>query len=226
MIKLEGVSKIYHPNIAALSNIDLVIEPGEFVFLVGQSGSGKTTLVRLLTAEEQPTDGRVLFGDWDVSSIRSRDLPVLRRQIGVVYQDFKLLEKKTVAENVAFALEVCGSPAATVKTMVPQVLAVVGLDEKAHRYPLQLSGGEQQRVAIARALIHRPRVLIADEPTGDLDSITAKGIVDLLVRINTLGTTLVFVTHNREIVNMLKKRVITLNQGQVIADKESGKYFI
>ncbi|MBI4268430.1 cell division ATP-binding protein FtsE [Candidatus Uhrbacteria bacterium] len=226
MIKLEGVSKIYHPNIAALSNVDLQIAPGEFVFLVGQSGSGKTTLVRLLTAEEQPTDGRVSLGDWDISRIRGGELPLLRRQIGVVYQDFKLLEKKTVAENVAFALEVCGSPSATVKEMVPQVLSVVGLEQKGGRYPQQLSGGEQQRVAIARALIHRPRILIADEPTGDLDSITAKGIVDLLVRINSLGTTLLFVTHNREIVNMLKKRVITLNSGQVIADKESGKYFI
>lgn len=226
MIKLEGVSKIYHPNIAALSNVDLSIDPGEFVFLVGQSGSGKTTLVRLLTAEEQASDGRVSLGEWDISRIRGRDLPLLRRQMGVVYQDFKLLEKKTVAENVAFALEVCGSPSSTVKSMVPQVLGVVGLDQKAHRYPQQLSGGEQQRVAIARALIHRPKILIADEPTGDLDSITARGIVDLLVRINSLGTTLLFVTHNREIVNMLKKRVVTLNQGRVIADKESGKYFI
>ncbi|MDO8490315.1 MAG: cell division ATP-binding protein FtsE [bacterium] len=226
MIKLESVSKIYHPNISALSNIDVRIEPGEFVFLVGQSGSGKTTLVRMLTAEEKPSDGKVMLGDWDVTDIRRSEIPLLRRQIGVVYQDFKLLEKKTVAENVAFALEVCGTPGATIKTMVPQVLGVVGLEEKAHRYPQQLSGGEQQRVAIARALIHRPKILIADEPTGDLDSITAKGIVDLLVRINALGTTLLFVTHNREIVNMLKKRVITLNQGSVIADKQSGKYFI
>ena len=226
MIKLQGVSKIYHPSITALNNVDLQIEPGEFVFLVGQSGSGKTTLVRMLTAEEQPTEGAVMLGDWDVSEIRERDIPILRRQIGVVYQDFKLLEKKTVAENVAFALEVCGERGSVIKTLVPQVLSVVGLEQKLNRYPLQLSGGEQQRVAIARALIHRPKVLIADEPTGDLDSITAKGIVDLLMRINALGTTLLFVTHNREIVNVLKKRVVTLNQGSVIADKQSGKYFI
>ncbi|MEK7619202.1 MAG: cell division ATP-binding protein FtsE [Patescibacteria group bacterium] len=226
MIRFEQVSKTYHPDIHALKDITLSIEPGEFVFLVGQSGSGKSTLVKLLSAQERATRGTVSLGDWEITKIRRRDVPLLRRQIGVVYQDFQLLEKKTVGENVAFALEVCGERGKVIKSMVPQVLKIVGLEEKIHRYPQTLSGGEQQRVAIARALIHRPKLLIADEPTGDLDSITTKGIVDLLLKINELGTTLLFVTHNRDVVNMLKQRVITLNQGSVIADKAHGKYFI
>lgn len=226
MITLEGVKKVYHPDTTALAGVDLHIEPGEFVFLVGQSGAGKSTLVKLMTAEERPTSGSISIGGWDITRVRRRDIPVLRRQIGVVYQDFKLLEQKTVLENVAFALEVCGEPSKTIKSVVPQVLKIVGLEEKAHRYPRQLSGGEQQRVAIARALIHRPKLLIADEPTGDLDSLTAKTIIDVLVRINELGTTLLFVTHNREIVNILKKRVISMQHGQVISDKAHGKYFI
>ncbi len=226
MITLEGVKKIYHPDTTALAGVDLHIEPGEFVFLVGQSGAGKSTLVKLMTAEERPTSGSIHIGGWDITRVRRRDIPTLRRQIGVVYQDFKLLEQKTVQENVAFALEVCGEPTKTIKSVVPQVLKIVGLEEKAHRYPRQLSGGEQQRVAIARALIHRPKLLIADEPTGDLDSLTAKTIIDVLVRINELGTTLLFVTHNREIVNILKKRVVSMQHGQVISDKAHGKYFI
>lgn len=226
MITLEGVKKVYHPDTTALAGVDLHIEPGEFVFLVGQSGAGKSTLVKLMTAEERPTSGSISIGGWDITRVRRRDIPVLRRQIGVVYQDFKLLEQKTVQENVAFALEVCGEPSKNIKSVVPQVLKIVGLEEKAHRYPRQLSGGEQQRVAIARALIHRPKLLIADEPTGDLDSLTAKTIIDVLVRINELGTTLLFVTHNREIVNILKKRVISMQHGQVISDKAHGKYFI
>lgn len=226
MIILENVSKVYRPTTDALKEVSAHITPGEFVFLVGQSGSGKTTLVKLLTAEERPTSGKVSIGGWDITRIGRKEVPLLRRQIGVVYQDFKLLEKKTVAENVAFALEVCGETMKVIREMVPQVLKIVGLDEKAHRYPTQLSGGEQQRVAIARALIHRPKLLIADEPTGDLDSLTAQGIVDLLVKINSLGTTLLFVTHNRDVVNVLKKRVITLNNGSLIADKKLGTYFI
>jgi len=226
MITLEGVKKVYHPDTTALGGVDIHVAPGEFVFLVGQSGAGKSTLVKMLTAEERPTSGNITIGGWDVTRIRRRDVPLLRRQIGVVYQDFKLLEQKTVQENVAFALEVCGEPTHTIRSVVPQVLRVVGLEEKAHRYPRQLSGGEQQRVAIARALIHRPKLLIADEPTGDLDSLTAKTIIDVLVRINELGTTLLFVTHNREVVNVLKKRVISMQNGLVISDKIHGKYFI
>ena len=226
MITLEGVKKIYHPETTAIAGVDLHIEPGEFVFLVGQSGAGKSTLVKLMTAEERPTSGTISVGGWDITRIRRRELPLLRRQIGVVYQDFKLLDQKTVEENVAFALEVCGEPSKTIRSVVPQVLKVVGLEEKAHRYPRQLSGGEQQRVAIARALIHRPKLLIADEPTGDLDSLTAKTIIDVLVRINELGTTLLFVTHNRDVVNVLKKRVVSMQNGLIMADKAHGKYFI
>ncbi len=226
MIKLHNVSKTYFPDTVALQDIDIHIRPGEFVFLIGQSGAGKSTLVKLLTSQERVTNGRVVIGEWDITALKQRDIPNLRRQIGVVYQDFKLLDKKTVYENVAFALEVCGASGKKIQQDVPQVLKIVGLDEKQDRYPTQLSGGEQQRVAIARALIHRPKVLIADEPTGDLDTITAKSIVELLKRINDIGTTVVFVTHNREIVNTLRKRVITLQNGTVIADREEGKYFI
>ncbi|MEK7103127.1 MAG: cell division ATP-binding protein FtsE [Patescibacteria group bacterium] len=226
MIRFENVTKLYPPNVPALSDVNLHITPGEFVFIVGQSGAGKTTLAKMLTAEERPSKGKIVIGDWDITRIHRRDVPALRRQIGVIFQDFKLLPKKTVFENVAFALEVCGAPVSRISTVVPQVLKIVGLEEKHHRYPRQLSGGEQQRVAIARALVHRPKILIADEPTGDLDAITAKSIVDLLTKINEFGTTLLFVTHNRDIVNMLKKRVITVEGGTVVADKEGGKYIL
>lgn len=226
MIKLEEINKTYSGNTEVLKDISLSIDPGEFVFLVGQSGVGKSTLVKLLTLEERPTRGRVIVGGWDITNIPRRDIPRLRRQIGVVFQDFKLLEKRTLFENVAFALEVCGESFQTVRTVVPQVLNIVGLEEKADRFPQQLSGGEQQRAAIARALVHRPKLLIADEPTGDLDSLTAKGIVDLLVRINSVGTTILFVTHNRDIVNMLKRRVILLQDGGIRSDRTAAKYFI
>lgn len=226
MIRLQHISKNYSSDIPALKDIDLHITPGEFVFLVGQSGAGKSTLVRLLTAEERATEGTIAIGDWDITRIKRREIPFLRRQIGVVYQDFKLLEKKTVFENVAFALEVCGESPKVIKENVPYVLKIVGLEDKTNSYPNQLSGGQQQRVAIARALIHRPKVLITDEPTGDLDTITAKSIVELLKRINDIGTTILFVTHNKDIVNTLKKRVLTLQQGMLVSDKESGKYFI
>lgn len=226
MIELDGVTKHYHPDTTALDSLSVSIEQGEFVFLVGQSGAGKSTLVRLLTVEERPTSGMISIGGWDITRIGRRDIPLLRRQIGVVYQDFKLLEQKTVSENVAFALEVCGEKSKTIREVVPQVLKIVGLDEKIHRYPRQLSGGEQQRVAIARALIHRPKLLIADEPTGDLDTLTAQTVIDVLARINDLGTTLLFVTHNRDVVNTMKKRVLTLQDGRLISDKQHGKYFI
>jgi len=226
MIHLEGVAKIYPPDITALHNVTLHIAPGEFVSLVGQSGAGKTTLVKLLTAELRPTRGRIIIGGWDITGIRRSEVPILRRQIGVVFQDFKLLPKKTIFENVAFALEVCGESRAKVRDVVRQVLAIVGLEEKAKRYPYQISGGEQQRVAIARALVHRPKLLIADEPTGNLDAINAKGIIDLLLKINEFGTTLLMVTHNREAVNSLHRRVITLGKEGIISDQKQGKYFI
>jgi len=224
MIRLKNVSKIYRPNTVGLQNVSLHIKPGDFVSVVGQSGTGKTTLVKLLIAEERPSKGNVVIGGWDISRIRQSDVPTLRRQIGVVFQDFKLLPKKTVFENVSFALEVCGTPSGRMRKIVPQVMKIVGLEEKMKRYPRQLSGGEQQRVVIARSLVHRPKILVADEPTGNLDSINTKEIIDLLKKINEFGTTVLLVTHNREVVNSLRKRVITLEDGVIVQDQEEGKY--
>jgi len=226
MIEFRGIEKIYPPNITALQDVNLKINAGEFVSIVGQSGTGKTTLIKLLTAEEHPTRGKITISDWDITKIRRSEIPTLRRQIGVIFQDFKLLPKKTIFENVAFALEVCGTPSRRIKTIVPQVLRIVGLEEKSERYPKQVSGGEQQRVAIARALIHRPKILVADEPTGNLDSINTREIADLLLKINEFGTTVILVSHNRELVNSLRRRVVTLEQGTVISDQEVGKYVL
>lgn len=209
---------------AALQNISLHIKPGEFVSIVGQSGTGKTTLAKLFFAEEHPTRGEVIIGGWDISHIKHAEVPLLRRQIGVVFQDFKLLPKKTVAENVAFALEVAGASAKRIREVVPQVLKIVNLHDRADRYPRQLSGGEQQRVAIARALAHKPKIIVADEPTGNLDTINAHEIINLLKKINEFGTTVVLVTHNREVVNHLRRRVITLKDGCIISDEEEGRY--
>ncbi len=224
MIRFSNVSKHYPPSTTALHGVSFHVEPGEFVSIVGQSGSGKTTLAKLLFAEERPTTGKVVVGDWDITDIHRRDIPVLRRQIGVVFQDFKLLARKTVHENVAFALEVAGATSARIREVVPQVLKIVGLGDKAERYPRQLSGGEAQRVSIARALVHRPKIIVADEPTGNLDAITSREIIDLLKRINEFGTTVVLVTHDRDIVNALKKRVLTIHHGKVVSDVAHGKY--
>jgi cell division transport system ATP-binding protein len=226
MIEFKNVSKQYPPDVFAVENVSFRIFPQEFVFIVGQSGTGKSTLVKLIIAEEKPTKGKIVIGDWDITTIKSNDLPLLRRQVGVVWQDFKLLQKKTVLENVSFALEVCGEPPDRIKKVVPQVLKIVGLANKADRFPYQLSGGEQQRVVIARALVHKPKILIADEPTGNLDAINAQGIVDILNKINQLGTTVLFVTHSREIVNAVKKRVLTLDAGQLVSDQAEGKYML
>ncbi|MFA6422601.1 MAG: cell division ATP-binding protein FtsE [Candidatus Buchananbacteria bacterium] len=226
MIHLLDITKEFPPKTLALQNINLHIEPGEFVSIVGLSGSGKTTIVRLLIAEITSTKGQLVIGGWDITKIKSNQIPCLRRQIGVVFQDFKLIHKKTVFENVAFALQVAGSPTSRIKTIVPQVLDIVDLKDKAYRYPAQLSGGEKQRVAIARALIHRPKVLLADEPTGNLDALNSKGIIDLLLKINEFGTTVVLVTHDKDIVNSLKKRVVTLDGGRISQDQRVGKYLI
>lgn len=226
MISLKGVSKYYKPDITALEGVTLTIDSGEFVSIVGQSGSGKTTLAKLLFAEEKASNGQVIVGDWDITRVSQSEIPLLRRQIGMVFQDFKLLPRKTIYENVAFALEVAGESRRKINEIVPQVLDIVGLGEKHSRYPKQLSGGEQQRVSIARSLVHRPKLLVADEPTGNLDAIHSYEIIDLLQRINKIGTTVVLVTHDRDIVNMLKKRVITLENGKVISDVKHGKYHL
>jgi len=226
MINLHNVSKTYGNKTKVLKDVSLAIKPGEFVSIVGQSGAGKTTLVRILIGEEQVNEGRVIIGDWDITKINRREVPYLRRQIGVIFQDFKLLPKKTLEENVAFALQVSGGRPDKIKKIVPSVLKIVGLEDKKKRYPGEVSGGEEQRVAIARALVHQPKILLADEPTGNLDAINANEIIDLLLRINKFGTTVILVTHNKEIVNRLNKRVITMEQGQIIGDREHGKYLL
>jgi cell division transport system ATP-binding protein len=224
MISIEGLTKRYTRDSVGLKDIFLGIDPGEFVSVVGQSGSGKTTLVKMIIAEEKATEGKISIGGWDVTNINNRNIPLLRRQIGVIFQDFKLLPKKTVYENVAFALQVSGEPGSRIKVVTPSLLDIVGLGHKTKRYPHQLSGGEQQRVAIARALVHRPKILVADEPTGNLDSINTQEIIEILKKINEFGTTILLVTHNRDIVNQLRKRVITIDKGRIISDEREGRY--
>lgn len=226
MIIFKNITKEYPPNVVAAKNINLHIKPKEFVSIVGRSGTGKTTLMKIMTAEEKPTKGKIIVGGWDITNIKRSEIPVLRRQIGVVFQDFKLLPKKTIFENIAFALQVSGADKRKTKDIIPQVLKIVSLSGKDNRYPIQLSGGEQQRVAIARALVHRPKILIADEPTGNLDSFNTQEIMDLLLKINEFGTTVVLVTHNREVVNSINKRVVTLDTGEIISDQKVGKYII
>lgn len=226
MVHFHNVTKVYPGQQTALKNINLAIAPGEFVSIVGQSGTGKTTLVRLILAEERPSQGKIIIGGWDITGINAREVPVLRRQIGVVFQDFKLLPRKTLFENVAFALEVGGEPEEKIKEIVPQVLRIVGLDKKMERLPHQISGGEQQRAVVARALAHRPKILLADEPTGNLDSINSREIIELLKKINDFGTTIVLVTHNREVVNDLRRRVVTLEDGMIISDQSRGRYLL
>lgn len=226
MIKFVNISKIYHPNIVAVKDINFFIKPGEFVSIVGQSGTGKTTILKMIIAELKPSTGRVVIGDWDITGIRQSDIPMLRKQIGVVFQDFKLLPSKTVSENIAFALEVSGASRKIIRETIPNVLKIVNLSGKEDRFPRELSGGEQQRVSIARSLVHRPKILVADEPTGNLDSLNTREIIDLLLKINQLGTTVVLVTHNREVVNTLKKRVIALDHGNIISDQEMGRYVL
>ncbi|MCU0679809.1 MAG: cell division ATP-binding protein FtsE [Planctomycetes bacterium] len=226
MIKLFNISKSYINGIKVLDDVSLHIRPGEFVSIVGQSGTGKTTLVKVLIGEEKVDEGKVMIGDWDITNIRRNEVPYLRRQIGVIFQDFKLLPRKTLKENVSFALEVCGRSQNKINKIVPSVMKIVGLEEEQNRYPGEVSGGEQQRTAIARALVHQPKILLADEPTGNLDTINAEEIIDLLLRINNFGTTVILVTHNREVVNRLKKRVITMEHGRIVSDREHGKYLL
>ena len=210
----------------ALDDVSFLIEEKEFVSFVGHSGAGKSTILKLIYAEEKPTSGEVFFNGENIAEIKPKDLPFHRRRIGTVFQDFKLLLKKTIFENVAFALEVSGYPNSEIQRSVPQILEIVGLAGKAESYPDEVSGGEKQRVAIARALVHRPALIVADEPTGNLDPISAWGIIQLLLKINELGTTVILATHDKEVVNNVKKRVITLDQGRIIRDHSKGRYAI
>lgn len=226
MITIKNASKAYNKKAKILDDVSIDIAAGEFVSIVGQSGAGKTTLVKVLIGEERLDSGQVVVGDWDITKIAKREVPYLRRQIGVIFQDFKLLPKKTLGENVGFALEVSGSSLRKIKKIVPSVMKIVGLQDKMDRYPHEVSGGEKQRAAIARALIHQPKILLADEPTGNLDALNANEIIDLLLRINNFGTTVILVTHNKDVVNHLSKRVITMDEGRVISDQEKGKYLL
>ena len=226
MIAFQNVYKIYNSHSTALEDVNLRINPGKFVSLVGRSGAGKSTLVKLLIGEERPSRGRIFFGQYEVNKLGDNELPGLRRHIGIVFQDFRLLPNKTAYENVAFALEVAGRPQREIAELVPQVLDMVGLSDKMGNFPHELSGGEKQRVAIARAMVHRPEVIIADEPTGNLDPFHSWEIINLLQKINQLGTTLILATHEKDIVNSLDKRVVTLDRGRVMRDEENGKYIL
>ncbi|HXH59338.1 cell division ATP-binding protein FtsE [Iamia sp.] len=224
MIKLENVTKVYKGDVVAVKDGSFEIGKGEFVFLVGPSGSGKSTLLRLLNREEGPQAGRIYVAGKDIGELSSWKIPYLRRNIGSVYQDYKLLLNKNVYENVAFALEVIGRPRHVTKTQVPAILELVGLAKKQKNYPNELSGGEQQRVSIARAFVNRPLILLADEPTGNLDPATSVGIMRLLDRINRTGTTVVMATHDRSIVDTMRRRVIELDRGTIVRDQARGVY--
>lgn len=226
MISFQNITKIYNPNTIALDNVSFKVDKTEFVSIVGRSGAGKTTLLKLLMAEEGPTKGRVFFEGQDVQKIKGGKIPLLRRKIGAIFQDYKLLPSKTAYENVAYVLEVMGVSNEEINREVSQVMEIVGLSNKVDRFPQQLSGGERQRVAIARALIHRPDVLLADEPTGNLDPYHSRDIINVLLKINEMGTTVVLATHNKEIVNSLSRRVITLEGGKLIRDEEKGRFFL
>jgi len=226
MIKFQNITKIYEPDTVALEDVSFEINEKEFVSIAGRSGAGKTTLLKLLLAEEEPTKGRVFLGNLDVHKIKKGDLPKFRRKIGVVFQDYKLLPSKTTYENIAYVLEVIGATDEEISQRVPEVLEIVGLFDRVKNFPAELSQGERQRAAIARALIHRPDVILADEPTGNLDPYNTSEIVRLLLKINELGTTIVLATHNKEIINSLGKRVITLEEGRVIRDEEKGRFIL
>jgi cell division transport system ATP-binding protein len=224
MISLQRVTKTYKNGVTALTDVDVEVEKGEFVFIVGQSGSGKSTMIRLLIREEDVTKGSIYVGGKNLAKMSSWDIPKLRRNVGTVFQDFRLLQDKTVFENVAFGLEVIGKPKHVIGQRVPEILEYVGLGDKLSNYPDELSGGEQQRVSIARACVNRPLVLLADEPTGNLDPNTSVDIMRLLDKVNRIGTTVVMATHDQAIVDAMRKRVIELDEGHVIRDQSRGVY--
>jgi cell division transport system ATP-binding protein len=224
MIRLENVTKVYEGGSVAAYDVSLDIQKGDFVFLVGPSGSGKSTLIRLMLREEPVTRGKIWVAGKDITTLPRWKIPYLRRSVGVVFQDYKLLPNKTVSENVAFALEVLGRPPSVIKDQVEQVLELVGLADKTGRYPKQLSGGEQQRVSIARSFVNRPPIMLCDEPTGNLDPKTSVGLMKLLDRINRTGTTVVMATHDHAIVDAMKRRVVALESGKVVRDDETGRY--
>ena len=229
MITFANVTKTYQTcagNIAAIDDVSFEIKEGEFVSIVGRSGAGKTTLLKLLLAQEKPTGGNVLFEGVDMGAINPSKLPGIRRRMGSVFQDYKLLPFKKTFENVAYALEVIGAPDETIRRDVAKVLDIVGLSERIHNFPQELSGGEKQRVAIARALVHRPDVIMADEPTGNLDPYNAHDIIKLLVKINEMGTTVILATHDKQVINSLGKRVITLDKGKLVKDEQKGKFIL
>jgi len=224
MIEFKKVSKVYGDGTTALKDITLSVKKGEFLFLVGPSGSGKSTFIKLIIREIYATTGSILVAGRNICNLKTNRIPQLRRNIGCVFQDFKLLPNKTIFENVAFALEVIGKPGYVIKVQVPQVLQLVGLHNKMKSYPYQLSGGEQQRVSIARAFVNRPPVLLADEPTGNLDPVTSDGIMKLLSRISLVGTTVIMATHNRSVVNSMRRRVVELERGEIVRDQKRGVY--
>ena len=224
MIVFERVTKVYDPHVVALSEVSFAIDKGEFVFIVGASGSGKSTMVRLLLKELEPTSGRIIVGGRDLGRLKRSQVPLLRRNVGCVFQDFKLLTNRTAAENVAYALKVQGESRTAIRRKVPEVLNLVGLSHKMNSLPDELSGGEQQRVSIARAFVNHPPLLLCDEPTGNLDPDTSVGIMQLLYRINRSGTTIVMVTHDREMVDKMRKRVIALEEGRLARDERRGGY--
>ena len=225
LIRITDVQKTYKTGTVALYDVDLTISKGEFVFIIGASGSGKSTLVKMLYREEKPDKGSIMIGGINVAKLKDRKVYILRRKLGVVFQDFKLLPRLTVYENVAFAMEVFNYDKRTIHRRVMEVLELVGLKGKVRQYPDQLSGGEQQRVVIARAIVNNPKLLICDEPTGNLDPDTSMGIMKVLEDINKMGTTIVMTTHNRDIVNAMKKRVVVISEGKIVKDYERGKYY-
>ena len=226
MIEFKNVNKTYNKDIHVLKNVNLTIENGEYICIIGRSGAGKSTIAKLLTAEEKVSSGTISIDGWNISKILKKDIPSLRRQVATIFQDFRLLQRKTARENISFACEISGDYGEKMNTKIEQLLNVVGLSDKGGNYPHELSGGEQQRVAIARALAFNPSILIADEPTGNLDNINTKGILSLLQDINNMGTTVILITHDKEIVNNLYKRIVTIEDGAIISDKEKGLYVI